>query len=255
MSSQKPLKVIAGTPDKPLVLVDTEIPCYVLENEMRVLTQSGMFSGLGLARRGLVSVEGGAQIPRFAASKSVKPFITKELMDGLTNPILFTSVFGKAYGFPATILADICEIILEARDAGSLDRQQKKLADRCQILMRGFARVGIDALVDEVTGYQKIRNKRALQAILDKYLSKELSAWAKIFPDDFYDRIFKLKGWSGPDGAKKPSVIGRYTNNIVYERLAPGVLDELKRRNPTLSSGRRRASIINGSPRTSGNPN
>lgn len=41
----------------------------------------------------------------------------------------------------------------------------------------------IAALVDEATDYQLIRDKEALQAILDKYLLKEYSAWAKRFPD------------------------------------------------------------------------
>ena len=36
---------------------------------------------------------------------------------------------------------------------------------------------------------------------------------------------------------KRPSVIGRYTNDIVYERLATGVLDELKAKTPRLPSG------------------
>jgi len=49
--------------------------------------------------------------------------------------------------------------------------------------VRGFARVGIIALVDEATGYQEVRNKLALQAILDAFLRKELAAWAKRFPD------------------------------------------------------------------------
>ena len=39
MSEQKPLKVIAGAPDKPLKIGDIEIDCYVLEGEKRVLSQ------------------------------------------------------------------------------------------------------------------------------------------------------------------------------------------------------------------------
>ena len=155
----KPLKVIAGAPDRPLMIGDIEIPCYVLEDATRVLSQSGMFSGLGLARRGLVAVEGGAQLPRFAASKSIKPFISSDLLEGLTKPIRFKRGGSLAYGFPATILADICEAVLEARDSGSLDHQQRPLAVRCEILLRGFARVGIIALVDEATGYQEIRGQ------------------------------------------------------------------------------------------------
>ena len=65
----------------------------------------------------------------------------------------------------------------------------------CELLMRGLAHVGIIALVDEATGFQQIRDRDALQAILDAYLRKELAAWAKRFPDEFYQQIFRLRGW------------------------------------------------------------
>ena len=42
MSRKKPLEVIAGATDHPLVIGDIEIPCYVLEDETRVLVQRGM---------------------------------------------------------------------------------------------------------------------------------------------------------------------------------------------------------------------
>jgi len=44
----------------------------------------------------------------------------------------------------------------------------------------------------------------------------------------------------GTAGVRRPSVIGHYTNDLVYNRLAPGVLDELNRINPTISPGRRK---------------
>ena len=106
--------------------------------------------------------------------------------------------------------------------------------------MRGFATVGIIALVDEATGYQRIREERALATILEKFIAEEFQPWTKKFPYEFYEQIFRLKGWSGPDGTKRPSVIGHYTNDIVYDRLAPGVLDELRKLTPRLPSGRRR---------------
>ena len=34
--STEPLEVIAGAPDRPLVIGDIEIPCYVVEDETRV---------------------------------------------------------------------------------------------------------------------------------------------------------------------------------------------------------------------------
>ena len=54
--------------------------------------------------------------------------------------------------------------------------------------------------------------------------------------------MFELKNWpiNDPRTLKRPSVVGKYTNDIVYERLAPGVLEELKIRNPTDEKGYRK---------------
>jgi hypothetical protein len=119
--------------------------------------------------------------------------------------------------------------------------QQLHIAEECETLIRSFARVGIVALVDEATGYQEIRDKTALQALLDKYLRKEHAVWAKRFPDEFYQEMFRLRGWQWR-GMKinRPSCVGTYTKDIVYERLAPAILDELERRNPPNANGNRK---------------
>ncbi len=145
-----------------------------------------------------------------------------------------------AYGQPAPILVDACGFVLDARDAGILSPSHH-VAEQADILIRGFATVGIIALVDEATGYQEIRAQRALATILEKFIAKELQPWTRTFPYEFYKQIFRLKGWPGPEGVKKPSVIGHYTNDFVYGRIAPGILEELRRINPVLrSTGRRK---------------
>jgi P63C domain len=42
------------------------------------------------------------------------------------------------------------------------------------------------------------------------------------------------------DTVQRPRYFGLFTNDIVYDRLAPGVLDELKKVNPKSETGRRR---------------
>jgi hypothetical protein len=95
--------------------------------------------------------------------------------------------------------------------------------------------------IDEATGYQEVRDKHALQALLDAFLRKELAAWAKRFPDEFYEQIFRLRGWRWKGrGTNPPQVVAAYTKDIVYARLAPQILEELERKNP-IEGGRRRA--------------
>ncbi len=238
-ASNQPLEVIAGASDRPLVIGEIEIPCYVLADETRVLSQRGVFSTFGTSRGG--SKRGGAQIPRFLESRTLHSYIPSELRAALKDPILFTLPDGGlAYGYPAGLLPAICDVILSARSEGRLSKRQVHLADRADLLLRGLATVGIIGLVDEATGYQEVRARRALATILEEFIAKELQPWTKTFPYEFYAEIFRLHGWPGPHGAKRPSVIGHYTNDIVYARLAPGVLDELRRLNPKQSSGNRR---------------
>jgi hypothetical protein len=98
------------------------------------------------------------------------------------------------------------------------------VARQCEILLRGLARVGIIALVDEATGYQRDRAKDALAKILEAFIAKELQAWVQTFPVDFYEQLFRLRSLDYPAySVKRPQYFGVLTHDIMYKRLAPGV--------------------------------
>lgn len=140
----------------------------------------------------------------------------------------------------ATLFPQVCDVWINADQRGDLSAAQKATPESARILLRGLAHVGIVGLVDEATGYQEVRDKMALQAILDAFLRKELAAWAKRFPDEFYQHIFRLRGWEWKGRAKNPpQVVAAYTKDIVYAPLAPHILEELERRNP-IEGGRRK---------------
>jgi len=239
--------------DKPLKLGEFEIPCYVLENEKRVLVRDRMMKALGMAGGG--GKAGSHRLVQFVAAKSIKPFVSKELADRINNPIKFVPLNGGiAYGYEATILADICDTVLAARQAQTLMPQQQHIAQQCEELMRGFAMVGINALVDEATGYQEVRSRNALHEMLEAYISKKLLGWAKTFPDEFYKEIFRLKGWDYYQTQKKPLLVGKLTNTIVYEKLPKGVLAELRKKNPKDAKGRRKQKLFQWLTDDIGNP-
>lgn len=104
----------------------------------------------------------------------------------------------------------------------------------------GIPRVGITALVDEATGYQYDREKDELQKILKAYISDELLPWQKRFPDTYYKELFRLNGWDFTirDIQKRPGVIGKWTNTIIYKELPKGVLEELKSKTPKNEQGK-----------------
>ena len=167
-------------------------------------------------------------------------------------------IYGKTLTRNGPVLGghvNVCEVYLKARDANALLPSQMHIAERAEILKKGFSYVGLIALIDEATGFQRDRDKDALKAILDLYLNKQFATWAKCFPDEFYFQIFRLKGWQWK-GMKtnRPSVVGRYTTNIVYSRLAPNIVDELEKRNPKNTSGNRNVKHHQWLTRDIGNP-
>ncbi len=238
--SDKPLKATFGDPDHPLKVAGAEIPCYVLEDGTSVLSQRGMVSALGMSYGSYKT--GADRLTRFISGNRLKAYISNELTHRIENPIRFTHPRGGgiAFGYEATILHDVCEATVAAWREGKLQKQQAHIAERSEILIRSWAKVGIIALVHEATGYQEARARKALEEILEKFIAKELRKWAKTFPDEFYKEMFRLKGWQYlPFSVKRPGYVGTLTNDLVYQRLAPGVLDELKQITPKDSKGRR----------------
>jgi hypothetical protein len=247
-----------ATHEGALTIAELTLQCAVLQDGRRVLSERGVLKALGMSgggsqfKRGIIdpsAADGDAvRLPMFVANVTLRPFIGNELLALLMQPVLYRSKKGGqlARGLEATLIPKVCEVWLRARDAKVLRANQLGPALKADALMRGLANTGIIALVDEATGYQEVRDRQALQAILDAFLRKEFAAWAKRFPDEYFHEIFRLRGWKWDELRKQsgkgqgPRVIGKYTNDIVYSRLAPGILDELQMRNPPSAAGQRR---------------
>ena len=234
-----PVAIAAGT----LNIGELAIDCAVLDDNenTRVLTQDGFVGALG--RTGKPKVPKGVvfELPVFLRAGNLKPFISQDLIES-SSPIPFRGRSGRALGFRSTILPDVCWAYMDADRAGVLSNSQRHVSERAKILLKGLTNVAIEALVDEATGFQEIRRRDALQRILDRYLGKELGAWAKHFNYDFYEQIFRLRGWEN-DGLlnKRPGVVGKYTKDFIYMRIAPGILEELETKNPKNDKGNRKA--------------
>lgn len=220
---------------------DIEIGCAVLGDGLRVLTQAELLVALGRHRKANVrKIEGEENTPPVLQGDRLKPFISNELL-AKSQPIRFRTLQGSvASGYRAEILRDICDVYINAAKAGKLTKRQGHIAVQADILVRGLATVGIIALVDEATGYQVVRPKHQLAEILDAFIAKELRPWVRKFPFDFYEQIYRLKGWDATDltpNSPKPLEVGKITVDLIYKRLAPGVRPELKRLTPRNDKG------------------
>lgn len=226
------------------------IACAVLDDNRRVVSEHAINSILGSAGGSIykrrdemndINILTNRQIPLFLALKSLQPHMEAVFDGSPLDPIEYKDGRRTLTGYPATILPKVCEVWLRARDAGDLQTQQLLKAQKAEMLMRGLAHIGIIALVDEATGYQESRDRQALHKLLEMYLSEERLAWAKKFPDEFYHQIYRLKGWTPSTIAhQRPGCLGHITNQLVYEKMPKGVLEELQTRNPTTSNSTQR---------------
>ena len=110
-----------------LKIFDITIPCAVLEDHTRLLTQRGVFVSLGRHKnpaKGQASID---DRPAFLAAKNLEPFIPDELREKWA-PVPFQSRGGYggnvAFGYRAEILPMVCNVFIDA------DNEQAKAHGR-----------------------------------------------------------------------------------------------------------------------------
>ncbi len=226
----------------PLPIAGFELQCAVLNDETRVLSATSVFKAFGRSRKGANSrLEiDGTNIPPFLASKNLKDYITTDIIKR-TALIEYRDGESIKSGYDAEILVDMCDIYLQARRNKVLTESQQKLAVQAEILQSAFARVGIAALIDEATGYQKVRTNDALRLLLARYIAEGLRKWIKTFHDSFFFQLDRLYGNAKTTSRSRPQYYGGFINKYIYEPLENGyVKAELNRLNIN-DDGKRKA--------------
>lgn len=235
----------------PLSIAGIEFDCAVLDDKdnTRVVSETRFMAAMGMYRSGALSTrrvmeEGSAPIPLSLAYKNLKPFVDKHLSSVHFKPLSYRTPEGSlvTVGLPASIIPKVCEVWIDADRKGVLGRRQKEIAAKADILLRGFAQVGIIALIDEATGYQDDRPRLALAKILEQFVAKEYRKWTRTFPLEYTKELCRLRNVPFPTKPpyRLPQYFGHLTNDLIYDRLAPGVLAELRRLNPSVAPGRRK---------------
>lgn len=232
----------------PLELADMTFQAAVLDDETRVISGTEFMRVMGIYRSGALSTrrtdEDGLYFPLHLAFKNLRPFIMddSELVEALREPVRYRNQKGNiAEGIPGEVLRRICNVWARAQRAGVLGRSQERVAEKASILLDALADVAIIALIDEATGYQKRRAHNELQQILKAYIAPELLPWQKRFPLSYYEQIHRIMGWQfDASSTARSAYIGKLTNKLIYDKLPPGVLQRLRRRNPTDPKTKRR---------------
>jgi P63C domain len=223
-----------------LALMDLELPCYVLDDGQRVI-------GRIAATEMLTGIKGGGALEKYIGVTALKPFINIDLVNERMVAFRLPEVEGmkKAVkGLPADLLIDICRGFVAALEASNnpepghptMTQRQKEMAIKAGMFLAACAKVGLDALIDEATGYQYERAEDALEVKLRAYIAEEMRKWEKTFPDELWIEFGRLTNWKG-SVTQRPKYWGRLVMELVYEYLDPDVALWLKENAPAPKKG------------------
>jgi hypothetical protein len=204
-----------------LKIGDVAMECHVLSDGRRVLTQ----------REVVRVLTAGRDSGNLQAYLQSKVFADNPLDLGAMIQFKIPGTQYIANGYEATLLIELCERYLEARNLGILKGKQKALATQAEIIMRASAKIGIIALIDEATGYQRIREKQALQLKLQAFIAEDLQDWALMFPTEFWLELARLEGVHYSPRSR-PLRWGKYIMAFVYDAVDQDVGNTLRELNP-----------------------
>jgi hypothetical protein len=197
-----------------------EAECHVLSDFRRVFTQREIVRVLSDGRD----------------SGNLQRYVQRNPLfeDGFLEARSFKFRIGpgvEALGYQAEHLIDICDRYIEAKHQKLLKPSQEKLVQQAEMVMRACAKTGIIALIDEATGFQKVRAQHALQIKLQAFIAEEMQEWALMFPDEFWFELARLEGVRYSP-RHRPLRWGRYIMMFVYDAVDEDVGKQLRDRNP-----------------------
>lgn len=235
-------EAIEPTPSMPVArwrgtlnIVGLEVPCYVLDNGQKIIGRTS-------ATELLTGIKGGGALEKYIAAKSLEPFINRDLVLERLVPFRLLEVEGleKAVkGLPHDLLIEVCQGFVAALQSSfdpnsphpKMTDRQRQMAMMASMFLSACAKVGLEALIDEATGYQYERAEDALQVKLRAFIADELRAWEKTFPDELWMEFGRLTGWKGTLHSR-PKYWGRLVTEMIYDTLDPDVANYLKNNKP-----------------------
>lgn len=236
-------KIFKALYEGPLPIGDVELDVAVLgdKENTRVINMTSVFKAFDRIPRSNNRL---INIPAFIDAQSLQPYIDQELME-LIKPIEYSNGKSIKIGYNALILPAICDLYLKARRDKALSRKQLHLAEKAEILQSSFAKVGMIALVDEATGFQRDRKHDALRLLLSKYIAEGLQKWIHTFPDSFFAELDRLYKNTPTTSHKRPQYYGHFINKYIYEPIENGyVKAKLNELNIDEVTGKRRAKFF-----------
>jgi hypothetical protein len=215
-----------------LDVAGVEIACYVLDDGRHVISRTGALHYL--AGGG----QGGGNLESYLRVDALKTFLPPDLYHQFIDIVMPGVVNKDVKALSGSAFIDICKAYSRARDTGALQTdRQVEIAIRASMALGAFAKAGIDAAIDEATGYQYERAGDAIRVKLRLYLEEEMRPWEKTFPDELWIQFGRLTRRQGSIHSR-PKYWGHLVNELVYEYLDADVYEWLKENAPTPRKGK-----------------
>ena len=223
-----------------LNLAGVDIPVYVLSNGQRVIARIAAIKVLTDSKTRQADLESYLRV------EGLKPFLDIESVRArmVTFRQKEVEMLNQAVmGLPSDLFIEICQAYVSAHSASmnpesgvTLTDRQKEIAIKAGMFLAACAKVGLDALIDEATGYQYLRPEDALAIKLKLYLQEEMRKWEPTFPDQLWEQFGRLTNWKGRLH-QRPKYWGKLVMKLIYEYLDPEVAQWLKENAPKPQKG------------------
>lgn len=197
------------------------VDCYVLANEMRVVSQRGVIRALSGGRDSGNIGPYLARLPARFGGLSVGAPLEFDLPAG-----------GTAMGRDAQWFVDVLKAYKSAWRASEIVQPgQVKLAKNADAILDALAGVAIVALIDEATGYQALREFDVLARLFERTLRAEAGERRRLWEDGMIASLCRTYRITR-SGAELPAPLMGVIGWIYKLVLGPEVYAEMKRRNP-----------------------
>jgi hypothetical protein len=207
-----------------------ELPVYVLDDGLRVISRTG-------ATDVITGRKGGGNLESYLGVGALVGYIPEDWHEHMIEFVIPGVQNKTVRGITAETFLDICRAYVRALDDGALvTNRQKDIAAKASMFLAACAKVGLVALIDEATGYQYERAEDALQFKLRLFLEEEMRKWEATFPDELWREFGRLTNWGGKIN-QRPKYWGKLVMELVYEYLDPDVAEWLKEHNPKPQKG------------------
>lgn len=205
------------------------VECYVLDDGRRVISMRATVKA--------ISGDENGKIMDYIGVKSLSHYLDAgEISENIVEFNIPGTKF-IAKGITAETFLDICSAYVSAlADGINLTEKQTTTAINCSILLSACAKTGLIALIDEATGYQYVREEDALQVKIRAFISEELRAWEKTFPDELWEEFGRLTHWQG-SLQQRPKYWGKLVLELIYDAMDPDVATYLKENKPKPKHG------------------